>query len=207
MVLKTVCGFLSEVMSILSFKIRKFNGRRIWGKRRKNVDLFKILSRERATRGREAPDANPIFKIWGQQPVHTSLPFSPFGVQRKPYTSERWRRELSGWVGGWEGDQKCPSIFLIFKYVNKQDFLISNMVSKVVNDLCTGLKIWFEVGLSCGLGFTFFDLPYLPGFWNLFSKLNFLYAVEPFFGNLQYFFTKFWNEFENLRSITHWENG
>ena len=68
---------------------------------------------------------------------------------------------MGWWVGG---DQNGPSIFLIFKYVNKQDFLISNMVSKVVNDLCTGLKIWFEVGLSCGLGFTFFDLPYLPGF-------------------------------------------
>ena len=30
-----------------------------------------------------------------QQPVITSLPSSPFGVQRKPYTSERRRREFS----------------------------------------------------------------------------------------------------------------
>ena len=78
---------------------------------------------------------------------------SPFPKEENLYAD--------AWVGG---DQKDPSIFLIFKYVNKQDFLISNMVTKIVNDLCTGLKIWFEVGLSCGLGFTFFDLPYLPGF-------------------------------------------
>ena len=38
---------------------------------------------------------------------------------------------LSGWVGG---DQKGPSIFLIFKYVNKQDALIPNLASKVVYD-------------------------------------------------------------------------
>ena len=30
------------------------------------------------------------------------------------------------------GDQKGPSIFLIFKYVNKSDELIPKMVSKVV---------------------------------------------------------------------------
>ena len=94
-------------------------------------------------RGREAADASPIYKIWGQQPVHTSLPFSPFGVQRKPYTSERRRRELYGWdewmdglmdgrMDGWTGDQKCPSIFLKFKYDNKKDVLIPNMVLKSV---------------------------------------------------------------------------
>ena len=32
------------------------------------------------------------------------------------------------------GDQKGPSIFLIFKYVNKQDALIPNLASKVVYD-------------------------------------------------------------------------
>ena len=32
------------------------------------------------------------------------------------------------------GDQKSPSIFLIFKYVNKQDALILNLASKVVYD-------------------------------------------------------------------------
>ena len=95
--------------------------------------------------------------------------FLPSGSSESPTPASA---EGASCPDGWEGDQKCPSIFLIFKYVNKQDFLISNMASKVVNDLCTGLKIWFEVGLSCGLGFTFFDLPYLPGFWNLFSKLK-----------------------------------
>ena len=148
MVLKTVCGFLSEVMSILSFKIRKFNGRRIWGKRRKNVDLFKILSHERPTRGREAPDANPIFKIWGQQPVHTSLPFSPFGVQRKPYTNERVKRAscADGRMDGrMDGDQKCPSIFLILMYVKDHVYMYLYTYSKVVTNILMGFKIWCQV--------------------------------------------------------------
>ena len=38
-------------------------------------------------------------------------------------------KTFSGWVGG---DQKGPSIFLIFKYINKLDTLIPNMVSKIV---------------------------------------------------------------------------
>ena len=38
-----------------------------------------------------------------------------------------------GWMDGWtDGDQKCPLIFFIFKYINKQTVLIPNMVSKVV---------------------------------------------------------------------------
>ena len=42
---------------------------------------------------------------------------------------------MGRWVGGWlGGDQKGPSIFLIFKYVNKQDALIPNLASKVVYD-------------------------------------------------------------------------
>ena len=36
---------------------------------------------------------------------------------------------MDGWVGG---DQKGPLIFLNFKYINKQNALIPNMVSKVV---------------------------------------------------------------------------
>ena len=44
---------------------------------------------------------------------------------------------MGGWVGGWVdgwvgGDQKGPSIFLNFGYINKQDVLIPNMVSKIV---------------------------------------------------------------------------
>ena len=36
-------------------------------------------------------------------------------------------------MGGWLGDdQNGPSILLIFKYVNKQNVLIPNMVSKLV---------------------------------------------------------------------------
>ena len=44
---------------------------------------------------------------------------------------------MCGWtdgrMDGWtDGDQKCPLIFFVFKYVNKYDVLIPNMVSKVV---------------------------------------------------------------------------
>ena len=39
---------------------------------------------------------------------------------------------MDGWMDGWTGDQKCPSIFFKFKYVNKYDLLIPNMVLKVV---------------------------------------------------------------------------
>ena len=49
---------------------------------------------------------------------------------------------MGWWVGG---DQKGPSIFFIFKYVNKQDVLIIKMVLKIVNDFFMGLKISFEV--------------------------------------------------------------
>ena len=53
---------------------------------------------------------------------------------------------MDGWVGGWVGgDQKGPSIFLNFIYVNKQDILIPKMLSKVVNDFLMGLKMLFEV--------------------------------------------------------------
>ena len=50
---------------------------------------------------------------------------------------------LFGWVGGWVGEwvggrlgggQKGPLIFLIFKYVSKQDALIPNLASKMVYD-------------------------------------------------------------------------
>ena len=43
------------------------------------------------------------------------------------------------------GDQKSPSIFFIFKYVNKEDVLIPKTELKVFNDFCMGLKILFEV--------------------------------------------------------------
>ena len=36
---------------------------------------------------------------------------------------------MDGWT---DGDQKCPSIFFIFEYVNKQNVLILNMELKVV---------------------------------------------------------------------------
>ena len=40
---------------------------------------------------------------------------------------------MDGWMDGrMDGDQKCPSIFLIFKYINKKNVLIPNMVLKIV---------------------------------------------------------------------------
>ena len=57
----------------------------------------------------------------------TKNPLSPFRVQRKPNTSEPCS---NGWVGG---DQKGPSILLIFKNDNKQGVLTTNAVSKVVS--------------------------------------------------------------------------
>ena len=39
---------------------------------------------------------------------------------------------MGGWVGGWVGgDILPPSIFLIFKYVNKQHVLVPKMGIKV----------------------------------------------------------------------------
>ena len=47
-------------------------------------------------------------------------------------TSKTFIVRMGGWVGG---DQKGPSIFLIFKYNNKKTVLILNMVLKVVYGL------------------------------------------------------------------------
>ena len=60
-----------------------------------------------------------------------------------------------------ESDQKGPSIFLVFKYVNKQVMLIRNIVSKVVNDFCMGLKILVEFW---DRGSQFSKVPYVAGF-------------------------------------------
>ena len=54
-------------------------------------------------------------------PVRSSLPFSPFGVQQKPYTSERRRREL--------GSLSTPEIFMLSPQVDyplegPQEFLL-----------------------------------------------------------------------------------
>ena len=63
-------------------------------------------------------------------PITQSL---PSGSSESPTPSAPEGRVLSGWVGGWVGgDKKGPSIFLKFKYSNKQDVLIPNLASKVV---------------------------------------------------------------------------
>ena len=49
---------------------------------------------------------------------------------------------LGGLVGDLvDGDQKGLSVILIFKYVNKQDVFIPNMVQKIVNDFRMGFRI------------------------------------------------------------------
>ena len=54
---------------------------------------------------------------------------------------------MDGRMDGWtDGDQKCPSIFFIFKYVNNHDVLFQKMFSKVVNHFFLTFKIWDEVG-------------------------------------------------------------
>ena len=96
----------------------------------------------RESSDREGPlDSLSILYVFDEQKLRfqfvTENP--PFCRSRKPL--------LSGWVDGWMGDdQQFPSISLIFKYINKQDLLILNMVSKVLKYFCIGLKIWFEVG-------------------------------------------------------------
>ena len=80
--------------------------------------LVKIL----ATRVREAPDASPTFKIWGQHPVHTSLPFLPSGFSKSPTpaSAEGASRE-DGLLCGWWCIcylSKTLTVFLI-EYLDK----------------------------------------------------------------------------------------
>ena len=52
----------------------------------------------------------------------------------KNYLSLFFIVRMGRWVDRWVvgGDQNGPSIFLIFRYINKQDSLITNLASKVV---------------------------------------------------------------------------
>ena len=55
-------------------------------------------------------------------------------------------------------------MFLIFKYVKKQDVLFPKIVSKIVNDFSMSFKNLFEVR---GGGSPFSKLPYVRGLFNL----------------------------------------
>ena len=57
------------------------------------------------------------------QPVRTSLPFPPFGVQLKPYTSESVKRAgcPDGWVRRWVGIKRVIRFF----------FFLSRLTSKL----------------------------------------------------------------------------
>ena len=69
---------------------------------------------------------------------------------------------MRGWTDRrTDGDQKCPSIFFIFKYVNNHDVLFQKMFSKVVNHFLVSFKIWDEVGDG---GDQFSKSPYLREF-------------------------------------------
>ena len=67
-------------------------------------------------------------------------------------------------------DQKAPSNFFIFKYVKKQDVLITNIVSKVVTRLLYVFDFFFKVR---GGGSSFSKLPCLRGFFE-FMVENFI---------------------------------
>ena len=66
----------------------------------------------------------------------TSLPFSAFGVQQKPYTSK---------PDGTDGNQNCPLNFPVFKCVNKHVLYKFSRGEKIVNDFFIGLIFVFEV--------------------------------------------------------------
>ena len=48
------------------------------------------------------------------------------------------------WVGG---EKKGPLIFLTFSYVYTLGVLITNIVSKAVNDFCMGLNFYLKLGI------------------------------------------------------------
>ena len=69
----------------------------------------------------------------------------PFLEPRKPLLSGWVGGWADGWVGGWVGgDQKGPSIFLIFKYINKQDVLIPHIISILDYGFCIKRYEHFE---------------------------------------------------------------
>ena len=43
----------------------------------------------------------------------------PKKIEKNLYCTDGTDGWMDGWKDGWTGDQKCPSIFLKFKYVNK----------------------------------------------------------------------------------------
>ena len=68
--------------------------------------------------------------------AHWPTLFSLRGPAKALHQRAREAPEFSGWVGGWMGgwvggDHLGPSIFLIFKYVNKQHVLIPEVDLKV----------------------------------------------------------------------------
>ena len=73
-----------------------------------------------------------------------------FESPRNLYCPDGW---ISGWVDGWVdawmggwvgGNQKDPSILLIFKYVNEKKVLILNMGSKLAYGLCIKSYEYFK---------------------------------------------------------------
>ena len=104
----------------------------------------------------------PWKELQKQYPTVSTLPSFHFicdwrtkmGLQKHTTISAflKVSKTFTVWMGGWAGgDQKCPSIFLIFKNnINKKNMLISNMVLKIVygffnrsyNVIILSFKIW-----------------------------------------------------------------
>ena len=66
---------------------------------------------------------------WGPPDGHSNL--YVIGVQK--FRFQNHQRKSTFFIVRMVGDQNGPSIFLSFKYVNKQDALIPNVASKVVD--------------------------------------------------------------------------
>ena len=78
--------------------------------------------------------------------AHQPTFFSLRGPAKALHQRAREARELSEWmgelVGGWvDGDQKCPSIFLLLMYNKHHVYMYLYMYSKVVTKILMGFKI------------------------------------------------------------------
>ena len=113
--LKLAAAFLSEVMSISIFKIRKFKGRHKWENEGKIWFWSKSCSACSARRDGAKPPMQAQFSKFEDNSRCTSLPFPPLGVDRKPYTTECRRREFTDGWERWMG-WGIKSVFLKSSY-------------------------------------------------------------------------------------------
>ena len=97
--LKNVLGTLKKVLMILSFlDIYRFNTLYLLGKYHKKLSCAKRRT-----------------LLYDRKPVLPRSFIFSFWALWKPYTSQRWRRELHEWMDGWSGDKKWLSIFSLLE--------------------------------------------------------------------------------------------